>query len=596
MRTSPSTRQMIIQMGFLEELSLHMRGFKKPAGVLGGEHQSETVHLTGFKLHILTFGLTLAAMLMMLNASIVATAIPEISKHYKSIEDIGWYGSVYLLTNCSMQPLSGKLYTIYSLKWTFLTFLGIFELGALVAAASISSTMFIVGRAIGGIGGAGLMNGALTIIASAAPITKRPMLVGIIMSVSVVGQALGPLIGGAFTQYASWRWCFYINIPAGAITGLVLCFIEVPDERKKYKTHKTLTELFFGLDLIGFSLFAPACIMFLMALQWGGIKHAWDSAMILGLFCGSFVTAAVFAFWEQRQGKDAMIPTGMIKRRIVYSSCLTAMLQMGSLLLITYYLPIWFQSVKKVGPTMSGVMILPTFLAQIPAAAISSILITRLGYYLPWAMGGSAITTIGSGLMGTFELHTSQVEWVMYQILTGVGRGLVLQIPIIATQSILAPSEISTGSALVVLFQLFGGAIFICCGQTIFTNRFQAGLLRYAPEVDAGEVVRWGVARLNLAVPEQSLDHILQAYNYALIRTFYLGVAGSFVAFFTSIGMGWKSLKTVKPAEDPLEYESKSGLEYPHHLIAPSFWIYQSNAKTNRYLKESQLPADPRTC
>jgi len=163
------------------------------------------------------------------------------------------------------------------------------------------------------------------------------VLVGIIMSVSVVGQAIGPLIGGAFTQYASWRWCksmfrhklklslifhvgFYINIPAGAITGAVLCFIEVPDERKKYKTHKTLTELFFGLDLIGFSLFAPACIMFLMALQWGGIKHAWDSAMILGLFVGSFVTIGVFAFWEQRQGKDAMIPTGMIKRRIVYSS------------------------------------------------------------------------------------------------------------------------------------------------------------------------------------------------------------------------------------------------------------------------------------
>ena len=184
-------------------------------------------------------------------------------------------------------------------------------------------------------------------------------------------------------------------------------------------------------------------------------------------------------------------------------------------------------------------------------------------------MGGSAITTIGSGLMGTFNLHTSQAEWAIYQVLTGVGRGLVLQVvspippstadetrlihhvqPIIATQNILEPSEISTGSALVVLFQLFGGAIFISCGQTIFTNRFQAGLLRFAPEVDAQEVVRWGVAQLNLAVPEQSLDHVLQACNYALIRTFYLGVGGSFVAFFTSMGMGWKKLETVKPSDD----------------------------------------------
>src|SRR6187402_3345062 len=114
---------------------------------------------------------------------------------------------------------------------------------------------------------------------------------------------------------------FYINLPAGAVTGLVLCFTDIPDERKKFKAHKPMKELFFALDLIGFSLFAPACIMFLMALQWGGIRHPWISATILGLFGGSIATATVFAFWEQRLGKDAMIPMGMLKKRIVYSSC-----------------------------------------------------------------------------------------------------------------------------------------------------------------------------------------------------------------------------------------------------------------------------------
>ncbi|XMA10117.1 hypothetical protein WAI453_002908 [Rhynchosporium graminicola] len=509
----------------------------------------ETVHLTGFKLHILTFGLTLAALLMMLNASIVATAIPEISKYYKSIEDIGWYGSVYLLTNCAVQPLSGKLYTIYSLKWTFLCFLAIFELGALISAASVSSKMFIIGRAVGGMGGAGLMNGALTIIASAAPVEKRPLLVGAIMSIAVVGQAIGPLIGGVFTQYATWRWCFYINLPAGAITGVVLFFIEIPDEQKNFKSHKTPKELFFALDLIGFSLFAPSCIMFLMALQWGGIRHPWGSATILGLFCGSIATAVVFAFWEKRIGKQAMIPMSMLKKRIVYSSCLTALLQMGSLLLVTYYLPIWFQSVKQVGPTMSGVMILPTFLSQIPSAGISSLLITKLGYYLPWAMAGSAITAIGSGLMGTFTHGTPEVAWILFQVMTGVGRGMVLQIPVIATQAILEPSEIAVGSALVVLFQLFGGAIFISCGQTIFTNRLKGALGRFAPQVNAELVVRWGAAQLKDAVPPAQLNHVLDAYNYALIGTFYLGAAGAFVAFFTSTGMGWKSLKKAKVVE-----------------------------------------------
>lgn len=117
--------------------------------------------------------------------------------------------------------------------------------------------------------------------------------------------------------------------------------------------------------------------------------------------------------------------------------------------------------------------------------------------------------------------------------------------PVIATQSILSPAEIAIGSALVVLFQLFGGAIFISCGQTIFTNRLMGALQRFAPEVDAEMVARWGAAELKHSVPVQSLDRVLQAYNYALVGTFYLGAAGALVAFFTSLGMGWRNLKKV---------------------------------------------------
>jgi len=153
-------------------------------------------------------------------------------------------------------------------------------------------------------------------------------------------------------------------------------------------------------------------------------------------------------------------------------------------------------------------------------------------------MAGSAITAIGSGLMGNFKLHTAEAEWISYQILTGAGRGMVLQIvflthahtacpqltpnfqPVIATQAILQPSEIAVGSALVVLFQLFGGAIFISCGQTIFTNRLMGALHRFAPEVNAELVLKWGATQLERAVPAESLDHVLDAYNYALIGTF----------------------------------------------------------------------------
>lgn len=231
--------------------------------------------------------------------------------------------------------------------------------------------MLIVGRAVAGLGSSGLINGALTIIAACVPLAKRPVYLGFMMSIGQLGIAFGPLIGGALTEYTTWRWCFYINLPIGGVTAALLLLVTIPDRTAKTRDVSLLTVLREKLDVVGFAIFAPSAIQFLLALQWGGTKYRWGSAMTIGLLCGAAGTLACFLAWEHRRGDAAMIPFSMVRNRIVWCSCLVIFFFLGAMLSMSYYLPIYFQAVKGVSPTLSGVYLLPSILSQMLLAMLS---------------------------------------------------------------------------------------------------------------------------------------------------------------------------------------------------------------------------------
>ena len=331
-------------------------------------------YVTGLKLAMAITSVTLVAFLMLLDTSIIATAIPRITSDFHSLPDVGWYGSAYLLASCALQPSTGRLYTYVNSKYAFLTFLGIFELGSLLCGVANSSKMLIVGRAVAGLGSSGIINGALTIIAACLPIQKRPLYVGMMMATAQFGIVLAPIIGGALTQYTTWRWCFYINLPAGAAVAVLLFFTSIPSRHTKTEGGLTIIGLLRKLDLVGFALFAPATIQCLLALEWGGVSYAWSDAKIIGLFCGSAGTLAVFIAWEYRIGDQAMIPLSMARQRIVWCGCLVVLFFFGAMLNAAYYLPIYFQSVRGATPTLSGVYLLPMIVSQMILAVISGFL------------------------------------------------------------------------------------------------------------------------------------------------------------------------------------------------------------------------------
>ncbi|CAK7262928.1 hypothetical protein SEPCBS57363_000306 [Sporothrix epigloea] len=500
-------------------------------------------YMTGMPFYI-TFGsLMTAALLAALNASTVGTAIPSITNSFHSIQDVGWYGSSYLISK----------------PFAFIAFIILFELGNLIAGVAVSSPMLIVGRAITGIGGSGLITGAMVIITTIRPLEKRPMLIGTVMGTVALGQVAGPMMGGVLSQ-VTWRWVFYINLPLGGIVILLFLFaVRLPATPRSAQSlaltpgnsHATRRQHFerackqlAQVDWPGFFCFAAACALLLIGLEWGGTKYPWTAGQVIGPIVAGSVLFALFAVWSQYLGDRALLPFRLLRYGHINVFCgLTALTQAASVFVLMSYLPIWFQGVQGASPLVSGVMLLPTILSQLVAALLCGFLVQRTGYYLPEVVGGNALVLIASGLFTTFRPSTSTGEWIGYQILGGAGRGFVMQLLSTVIQANVPPSDIPLGISYVMFCQYFGGAVAICGARTVLTSTMASALARYAPTVDAATVINMGVTDLRTVIPASEIQGVIVAYNKALVNVFYLQLALSATALVCSCFLGWRDIR-----------------------------------------------------
>jgi EmrB/QacA subfamily drug resistance transporter len=508
---------------------------------------TEDQELKGVKLLLVMLGLGLAIFLMSLDTSIIATAIPNITSAFKSTEDIGWYGSAYSFALCSLQPITGKLFSQFTPKSTFLWFMAIFEVGSLVCATAVNSPMLIVGRAIAGAGAAGCFTGAFTIVAASLPLEKRSAYIGVLQSTFGFATILGPVLGGALTQNVSWRLCFYINLPIGAITiAFIAFFFKSPPSGVTLNAATTTRAKLAKLDLIGVAIFIPSIAMVLLALQWGGNEHVWKSAEIIGLILGGGILGCIFVLWQLRKGDDAMIPPRIFAKRNVFAACLIEFFAMGAVYCSIYFLPEWFQVIKGATPTKSGIMYLPLSISDIISATGTGLALRYIGYPNPLILLGTVLMAVGTGLFTTFQPDTGHQFWIPYQVLQGLGAGMTLSMPYVSIQTVLEAQDIPVGTSLLQCFQFLGAAVFLAIGQATFSNRIRSTLTGAGLSVqEIQNVINAGAANVrNVTVtPTELLPAVIQAYNDSIVNTFYVASAVAAAAALISLALQWKSIK-----------------------------------------------------
>jgi predicted MFS family arabinose efflux permease len=415
----------------------------------------------------------------------------------------------------------------------------------LICGVAPNSVALIIGRAVAGVGAAGIFSGAILIIANTVPLQQRPTYMGLVGGMYGIASVAGPLMGGAFTDHLTWRWCFYINLPFGAVTAaFIVPFLNV--SRRGKKLEATWKQQLLKFDLEGTALFLPAIICLLLALQWGGSKYEWKSGRIIALLVISGLLIIGFIAIQVWKQEDATVPPRVFKNRNVWGSAWYVSMLGAAFFVMVYYLPIWFQVIKGVSATKSGIMNLPLILGLVLVSILGGVAVTVIGYYTPFILVSSVLMAIGAGLLSTFETDSNSPRWIGYQFMFGAGIGFGMQQPLIAVQTTLASADVAIATAIIMFAQTLGGALFISVGQNVFTNQLINHLKAVVPEIDTGLVLRTGATELKNAIPERFLPGVLSAYNLALTQTFYVSVATASMSIVGAAFIEWKSMKGKK--------------------------------------------------
>ncbi|WP_280462969.1 MDR family MFS transporter [Nocardia carnea] len=463
--------------------------------------------------------IVLGMLMAALDQTIVATTLPTIVADLGSAGHMAWLVTAYMLAEAISTVLAGKFGDLFGRKLVFQISAVVFILGSILAGIAQDMLTLIIARGIQGVGAGGLMVTAMALIADVIPLRQRGKYQGAMGAVFGVTTVLGPTLGGLFTDHASWRWCFYINVPV-AVVMIVLAARTVPTVRPAVRP---------VIDYLGIALVALGVAGLILGLEWGGSEYPWGSPMIIGLFAGAVVLLAAFVVVETRV-PEPMLPMHLFRNRVFTVCSILSFIVGFAMLGAMTYLPTYLQYVDGVSATESGLRTLPMVVGLLITSIISGNIVSTTGRYKPFPIAGTAVMALGLYLMSTMGRHTGIWLESLYMLTLGLGIGLSMQVLTIVVQNTVPYAQLGTATSGVTFFRTVGSAFGTAVFGTLYTGKLDPALGAALAESGVAPELAQSPAALR-ELPDELAVPIIEAYTTAIDTVFRWVVPVALVGF-----------------------------------------------------------------
>ncbi|KAL6899910.1 MFS general substrate transporter [Trichoderma evansii] len=431
-------------------------------------NEPRSANIRTWRFWTIILALSITGLMSAIEGTIITSALPTITNALGGGDAYIWVPNAYLLAQVAILPLAGQASNIFGRRNLLLGAVALFTLGGGLSGGASSMEMLIAARTIQGLGGGGINLLMETIVTDIVPLRERGQYMAIVGIGAIVGATVGPFLGGLITDHASWRWCFYINVPIGVFSfGILFVFLRV-----KYERDLSWSARFRRIDISGNAIFVAAIVSALIALTWGGTIYSWSTHHIIVPLVLGLVGVLLFAAfeWTPQLCPEPSFPREIVSNRTSAAALILTFIHAIVAYWVYYFLPIYFQAVKGLSPLRSGINTLPNVAGGLVFAVLGGVLLSKFGRYKPIHLAGFAITTVSFGLLSILDSKSSNAAWACIQLLNALGSGALGGVLLPAVQAPLDESYVATATGIWSFSRYFGCIWGVTIPSAVFNN------------------------------------------------------------------------------------------------------------------------------